>query len=95
MIMIGQVPNLVLRLSATNFSAPALLVNCHFDRCHHHFDLYGEEEEDDGDIDNDDEEVDDDDKDGHNHAQCSARSRGQWQHAQLCNHAWGDQSLKH
>ena len=27
-----QVPNLLLRLSATNFSAPALLINCHFDR---------------------------------------------------------------
>ena len=27
-----QVPNLLLRLSANNFSAAALLVNCHFDR---------------------------------------------------------------
>ena len=52
---------MVLRLSATNFSAPALLVNCHFDRCHHHNDLYGEEEEDDGDA-YDEEEVDDDGK---------------------------------
>ena len=80
---------MVLRLSATNFSAPALLVNCHFDRCHHHNDLGGEEGVDDGNADNvdDDEELDDDGEDGYNHAQRSARSRGQRQHAQLCHHA--------
>ena len=70
---------MVLRLSATNFSAPALLVNCHFDRCHHHNDLGGEEGEDGGNADNvdDDEELDDDGEDGYNHAQRSTRSRGQ------------------
>ena len=64
-----QVPNLVLRLSATNFSSPALLVNCHFDRCRRH---NHENEEDDVD---DEEDADDDGKDGYDHAQRCARSR--------------------
>ena len=66
-----QVPNLVLRLSATNFSSPALLVNCHFDRCRRH-NHENEDEEDDVD---DEEDADDDGKDGYDHAQRCARSR--------------------
>ena len=90
-----QVPNLLLRLSATNFSAPALLINCHFDRCRLHNDenYVDEDEEDDGDVD-DEEDVDADGEDGYDDAQRGARSRRQRQHAQLCNHARG-QTLKH
>ena len=49
---------MLLRLSATNFSAPALLINCHFDRCRLHNDDHDvdEDEEAGGDLDEEDDD---------------------------------------
>ena len=77
---------MLLRLSETNFSAPALLVNCHFDRCRLHDDAHDVDEDEEDDVD-DEEDVDDDGGDGNDDPQRRARSRCQRQHAQLCHHA--------
>ena len=53
---------MLLRLSATNFSAPALLINCHFDRCRLHDDAHDVDEDEEDDVD-DEEDVDDDGED--------------------------------
>ena len=49
---------MLLRLSATNFSAPALLINCHFDRCRLHDDAHDVDEDEEDDV-GDEEDVDD------------------------------------